>query len=73
VIGYADSYPEAHALRQRAEAAGLDGVQVAQDGCGRARVFVDVESPAESDVLLGAARRANLEPTLEGAEAGSAS
>jgi hypothetical protein len=67
VIGYADSYPEAHDLRGRALAAGLHGVQVAPDGCGRARVFIDVDAPAESEMLVATARAANLKPTLESA------
>jgi hypothetical protein len=67
VVGYADSYPDAHAMRQRALSAGLDGVQVAQDGCGRARVFIEADSLAESERLVAAARAASLEPTLEGA------
>jgi hypothetical protein len=66
VVGYAGSYPEADLVRRRALAAGLSGVRVAQDGCGRARVFVDVESPEESGALIAAARAANMTPTLEG-------
>jgi hypothetical protein len=66
VLGYADSYPEANALRGRAVAAGLARTEVAHDGCGRLRVFVDdVPSVAASEPLLSDARRASLEPTLE--------
>lgn len=66
VVGYADSYPEANALRGRAVAAGLARTEVAQDGCGRLRVFVDdVPSVAASERLISAARSASLEPTLE--------
>jgi hypothetical protein len=69
VVGYAESYPEAQAIRRRALTAGLDNVQVTQDGCGRARVFVDADSPTENEMLVATARAANLEPTLEGVTA----
>jgi hypothetical protein len=66
VVGYADSYPEANAMRSRAVAAGLVGAEVVQDGCGRLRVFVDdVPTAAASDTLSADARAAGLEPTLE--------
>lgn len=66
VVGYADSYPEANALRGRAVAAGLAQTEVAQDGCGRLRVFVDdIPSVAASERLISDARSASLEPTLE--------
>jgi hypothetical protein len=44
VVGYAESYPEAEAMRERARAAGAGDVQVSPDGCGRVRVYV-VEAP----------------------------
>jgi hypothetical protein len=72
VLGYAGSYPEAHAMRRRVRAAGVDGVEMAQDGCGRVRVFVDVGSAADSEALVAAVRSANLEPTLEGLGSGHA-
>jgi hypothetical protein len=66
VVGYADSYPEADRVRARASASGLDGVQVAQDGCGRLRVFVgDFRNIAAADLAMSRARAAGLEPSLE--------
>jgi hypothetical protein len=44
VVGYAESYPEAEAMRERARAAGAGDVRVSPDGCGRVRVYV-VEAP----------------------------
>jgi hypothetical protein len=41
VVGYADSYPEATAIGDRARAAGLVDIETSQDGCGRLRVYVD--------------------------------
>lgn len=65
VVGYADSYPDANALRERALGVGLENTEVAQDGCGRLRVFVDDVPTAASDRLSADARAAGLEPTLE--------
>jgi hypothetical protein len=66
VVGYAESYPEANALRERAVSAGLAGTQVARDGCGRLRVFVDdVASVAASQALVADARAARLDATVE--------
>lgn len=66
VVGYADSYPAAYALRDRAVGAGLAGTEVEKDGCGGLRVFVDdVPSAAASEELVTDARAASLEPTLE--------
>jgi hypothetical protein len=66
VVGYADAYPEAMGLRRRAEEAGLSGTEIAQDGCGRLRVFVDDVPVGEASVaLLASARAAQLEPTVE--------
>ncbi len=66
VVGYADSYPAADEMRRSAVAAGLAGVEVAQDGCGRVRVFVDdVAAEDASRALLAKARAARLEPTIE--------
>lgn len=66
VVGYADSYPEAIVLRERAAAAGLRGTQVSQDGCGRLRVFVDdLPTIAAATALMENARSAHLEPTFE--------
>jgi hypothetical protein len=59
-------------MRRRVRAAGVDGVEMAQDGCGRVRVFVDVGSTADSEALVAAVRSANLEPTLEGLGSGHA-
>ena len=66
VVGYADSYPAAYALRDRAVGAGLAETEVEKDGCGGLRVFVDdVPSTAASGRLISDARAAGLEPTLE--------
>lgn len=66
VVGYTDSYPDAHALRTRALAAGLEPVQVAADGCGRVRVFVDGLAAADATRALEDVPQASrLEPTLE--------
>ncbi len=65
VVGYADSYPEANALRARATAAGLKGTELAQDGCGRLRVFVDDVAAAAASRLIAAADVAQLDPSLE--------
>lgn len=65
-VGYADSYPEAYALRARAVDAGLREVVTAQDGCGRVRVFVDkVVTAASGGELAESARAAGLRLTLE--------
>jgi hypothetical protein len=66
VVGYARSYPEAVAIRRRAQKAGLSATEVAQDGCGRLRVYVDdVRAVEESEPLLAEARAARLTPTIE--------
>jgi hypothetical protein len=66
VIDYADSYDEAHATRARATRAGVRGARVAQDGCGRLRVYVDGLSSARAAEIAMSARRTGLAPTLEG-------
>lgn len=66
VVGYADSYPEADAMRGRARSAGLESTEIAKDGCGRLRVFVDdLPSTAASLEVSELARAAALQPTLE--------
>jgi hypothetical protein len=65
VVGYADSYPEANALRDRARAAGLDDVEANQDGCGRLRVYVDDLPPVAAQRILAEAQATGLGPTLE--------
>jgi len=66
VLGYADSYPAATAMRERARAAGLHGVEANQDGCGRLRVYVDdVPTTEAARTLLGRARSAGMKPTVE--------
>jgi hypothetical protein len=66
VVGYADSYPAANRIRARAKAGGLGGVRVAQDGCGRLRVFVGGVGTLEAARhLSNVARRAALRPSLE--------
>ena len=66
VVGYTDSYPRANALRERAQE--LGAVEVARDGCGRLRVFVDgLPSLAAGEQLAARAVAAGFEPTLESA------
>ena len=66
VFGYARAYAEASVLRERALGAGFETAEVARDGCGRLRVFVEkVPSVAAGEQLVTEARAAGLEPTLE--------
>ncbi len=66
VIGYADSYPAAEAMRSRAGTAGLEATEVGRDECGRLRVFVDDVTTGEASRRLAArAESAGLEPTVE--------
>jgi hypothetical protein len=65
VVGYADSFPEATAMSERARVAGLADVEASQDGCGRLRVFVDDLPIATAQGMLGEAQAAGLRPTLE--------
>jgi hypothetical protein len=66
VIGYADSYPAAEAMRSRAVAAGLEAAEVGRDECGRLRVLVDDVATGEASRRLAArAESAGLEPTVE--------
>ena len=66
VIGYADSYPAAEAMRSRAVAAGLEAAEVGRDECGRLRVLVDDVATGEASRGLAArAESAGLEPTVE--------
>jgi hypothetical protein len=66
VLGYASSYPEAQAIRRKANEAGLQDAEVARDGCGRLRVFMDdVPTPGASQRLLARAASAGLNPTVE--------
>ncbi len=66
VFGYARSYPEAGVLRERALGAGFEKTEIARDGCGRLRVFVEkVPSVAAGEQLVTQARAAGLQPTLE--------
>ena len=66
VVGYADSYGEAIAMRGRARAAGLDEAEASQDGCGRLRVYVDdVPTIPAAQALLAEAQAAGLSPTVE--------
>ena len=57
--------PRLRACGERAVAAGLADVEVAQDGCGRLRVFVDDVSSSNAARALSVARAAALEPTVE--------
>jgi hypothetical protein len=66
VVAYADSYQEAAALRERAQEAGVGPAVIAQDGCGRLRVYVDdVRSPAASEDLVQKARSEDLAASVE--------
>jgi hypothetical protein len=66
VVGHVNSYPAAHALADRAQAAGLPAVAVARNGCGGVRVSVDdVATAAEAERLASRLRDVGLEPTLE--------
>jgi hypothetical protein len=66
VVGYADSYPEATAMRERARVAGLVDVEASQDGCGRLRVYVDdLPTIAAAQALQVEAQAAGLRPTVE--------
>ena len=66
VVGYADTYPEAYALKERARAAGLDAIRIGQDGCGRLRVFVnDVASPEAATALIASTGDTELDLTVE--------
>lgn len=66
VVGYADSYQEAIAMRERARVAGLDDTEASQDGCGRLRVYVDdVPTTAAAQTLLTKAQAGGLTPTVE--------
>jgi hypothetical protein len=66
VFGYAETYPDALALRDRALEVGFDGTEVSQDGCGRLRVSLDgVPAVATDEAVIEEARKAGLDPTLE--------
>jgi hypothetical protein len=66
VVGYADSYPEATAMSERARVAGLADVEASQDGCGRLRVYVDdLPTIAAAQELMVDAQAAGLRPTVE--------
>lgn len=66
VFSYERSYREANAVRERARDAGFEATEVARDGCGRLRIFVDdVASIAAGEELGSQAQVAGLEPTLE--------
>jgi hypothetical protein len=66
VLGYADSYPEAMAMRERARAAGLGDVEAGQDGCGRVRVYVDDLPTSEAAQALAVEpESAGLTPSVE--------
>ena len=64
VLGYADSYAAAGALRDRARGAGLQST-VARDGCGRLRVYVDDVLAGEAGGIVASARAQDLQPALE--------
>jgi hypothetical protein len=66
VFGYSDSELEATGLRDRALAVGFQGTEIARNGCGRVKVFVDdVPSREVGEEVIREARTVGLEPTLE--------
>jgi hypothetical protein len=66
VVGYADSYPEAEAMRARARVAGLEDVEASQDGCGRLRVYVDdLPTSDAAQALVAEAQAAGLASSVE--------
>lgn len=66
VFGYRESELEAVELRDRALAVGFEGSEVARNGCGRVKVFVDdVPSREVGEEVIREARTVDLEATLE--------
>jgi hypothetical protein len=65
VFGYQGSYSTANRLRARALDAGFRGTEVAQDGCGRLRVFEDDVAPEAVARLVTEATVEGLPTTLE--------
>jgi hypothetical protein len=66
VFGYEESYLDAFELRDRALAAGLEGAEISQDGCGRLRVFVDdLDSIEVGEQVAARARAQQLDAVLE--------
>jgi hypothetical protein len=66
VFGYSDSELEATELRDHALAVGFQGTEIARNGCGRVKVFVDdVPSREVGEEVIREARTVGLEPTLE--------
>jgi hypothetical protein len=66
ILSYVETYAEATVTRQQARARGLGSTDIAQDGCGRLRVFVDdVASEAMGRRVASRARVAGFRPTVE--------
>jgi len=66
VFGYEHSYSAANGLRDRALGAGFEATEVARDGCGRLRVYIDdVPGIASVNDLVAVARAHDLESTVE--------
>jgi hypothetical protein len=66
VFGYSDSELEARELRDRALAVGFQGAEIARNGCGRVKVFVDdIPSREVGEEVIREARTVDLDPTLE--------
>jgi len=65
VLGYRGSYVAANQLRDDGVAAGLGHIKVAQDGCGRLRVFVDDVRPAAVAGVVAQAEAGGFRPRLE--------
>jgi hypothetical protein len=66
VFGYSESELEALELRDQVLAVGFEGAEVARNGCGRVKVFVDdVPTREIGEEVIRQARTVDLDPTLE--------
>lgn len=65
VVGYAESYAEASMLQRAARRVASES-EIASDGCGRLRVYVDDVSPADAADLVARAGDAGLAAAVEG-------
>ena len=66
VFGRFDTIAEAEELRDRAHAAGLTGVEIGRDGCGRVKVVQgDIPSIEVGEEFAEEAASVDLEVTLE--------
>jgi hypothetical protein len=66
VLGYTETYAEATAILGRARDLGFASTEVAQDGCGRLRVFIDdVASEAIGRRVASRVLAEGFRPTVE--------